>query len=306
MPVRESPLTMVRRQVQEDGAAAVAESFSARANGNASRNTYLWLDAEKSRRESLKLAQGALHGVPISLKDCFDLSGTRTTFGSRFYAQRNPAAAEDSAVAARLRACGAFITGKTHLQPLAYGITGQNADFGDCVQPRDATLLTGGSSSGAAASVQEGSALVAIGTDTGGSVRVPAALCGLVGYRASHNVSETVWPGMWRGSMALAPSFDTLGLLFRDPRDGVALTEAIFGLDYVKAPGKVRIGCIAETFLHDASAEVLNGYAAWRERLQAYGAELVWVDPADWPDGIPIFTAIQAHEAAQVHAGSPG
>jgi aspartyl-tRNA(Asn)/glutamyl-tRNA(Gln) amidotransferase subunit A len=84
-------------------------------------------------------------------------------------------------VAARLRAAGAVIVGKTHLHQLAYGITGENKDFGDCVQPRNAEWLTGGSSSGAAASVQEGSAMAAIGTDTGGSVRVPAALCGLAG-----------------------------------------------------------------------------------------------------------------------------
>ena len=85
----------------------------------------------------------------------------------------------------QLRAAGAVIVGKTHLHPLAYGITGENPEFGDCVQPRDSGALTGGSSSGAAASVQEGSAVAAIGTDTGGSIRAPAALCGLAGYRAT-------------------------------------------------------------------------------------------------------------------------
>ena len=127
-----------------------------------------------------------LYGIPISIKDCFDVAGNVTTCGSRFYAEINPPAEKNSWVAQRLLDAGAILTGKTHLHQLAYGVTGENADYGDCVQPRDATLLTGGSSSGAAASVQEGSALVAIGTDTGGSVRVPSTLCGLAGYRASH------------------------------------------------------------------------------------------------------------------------
>ena len=103
-----------------------------------------------------------------------------------------------------------MITGKTHLHPLAYGITGENPEFGDCLQPGDDGALTGGSSSGACASVMEGSAVAAIGTDTGGSIRVPAALCGLAGYRAS------LGRGDWRGAAHLAPSFDTMGWLFRD------------------------------------------------------------------------------------------
>src|SRR4030095_17082806 len=117
-----------------------------------------------------------LYGLPISLKDCFDLQGFKTTAGTKFYAERNQTAASDSAVAARLREQGAVITGKTHLHPLAYGITGENRDFGDCVQPRDASLLTGGSTSGGAASVQEGSAVAAIGTDPGGSLSGPTRL----------------------------------------------------------------------------------------------------------------------------------
>src|SRR5262249_58852103 len=92
---------------------------------------------------------------------------------TKFYAQKNEPATADSALARRLREQGAVITGKTHLHPLAYGITGENRDFGDCLQPRDASLLTGGSTSGGAASVQEGSAVAAIGTGTRGSIRVP-------------------------------------------------------------------------------------------------------------------------------------
>ena len=136
-------------------------------------------------------------------------------------------------VAARLRQAGAVIMGKTHLHQLAYGITGENSEYGDCLQPRDPLRLTGGSSSGSAASVQEGSAVAAIGTDTGGSIRVPAALCGLAGYRSTLGLGgEEAWEGGWH----LAVSFDTLGWLFRDLRDGPALAAALLGVKPVAAP----------------------------------------------------------------------
>ncbi len=157
--------------------------------------------------------RSALWGLPISVKDCFDLAGSPTSCGIHFYRDLNGIAARDSWLVEQLRAAGAVITGKTHLHPLAYGITGENPEYGDCVQPRDSGALTGGSSSGAAASVQEGSAVAAIGTDTGGSVRAPAALCGLAGYRA------TIGRGNWRGGAHLAESFDTMGWLFRDLED---------------------------------------------------------------------------------------
>src|SRR6202012_703683 len=102
-------------------------------------------------------------------KDCFDLAGSPTSCGTVYYRSVNGIAASDSWLAVRLRAAGAVIAGKTHLHPLVYGITGENPDFGDCVQPRDATALTGGSSSGAAASVQEGSAVFALRHGYGGS-----------------------------------------------------------------------------------------------------------------------------------------
>src|SRR5258706_16451889 len=140
------------------------------------------------------------------MKDCFDLEGFRTTAGTRFYAEKNEIAREDSAVAKRLRAQGAVITGKTNLHPLAYGITGENRDFGDCLQPANPNLLTGGSTSGGAASVQEGSAVAAIGTHTGGSIRVPAALCGPAGDRAS--ICLAWGRELWRGGIHIARAFD--------------------------------------------------------------------------------------------------
>jgi Asp-tRNA(Asn)/Glu-tRNA(Gln) amidotransferase A subunit family amidase len=297
--------------------AEIASEALTRSDSNAGRNVYLSpnksLAHEAEALAALSVAdRGPLYGVPISLKDCFDLAGHTTSCGSRFYADHNIPANEDSWIAAQIRKAGALISGKTHMHQLAYGITGQNRDFGDCLQPADASLLTGGSSSGAAASVQEGSALAAIGTDTGGSIRVPAALCGLAGFRASIDLPTRIHAPMWHGGVHLAPSFDTLGLLFRDLRDGPALAAALFNLD--ADPTRLvtpRIAIVSAAFLHDAESEVLEAYAAQQESLRSTGATLHEIDSAFWHDALDIFAPIQAHEAAHIqrhklaaHAGS--
>ncbi len=138
------------------------------------RNTYLATNDENIQRQVDQLEsldQVPLAGIPISIKDCFDVAGYPTSSGSRFYQERSGVRLADSAVAQQVRSAGGIVTGKTHLNQLAYGLTGENRDFGNCLQPANPTLLTGGSSSGAVASVLEGSAMCAIGTDTGGSIR---------------------------------------------------------------------------------------------------------------------------------------
>ena len=325
----------------------LAEQALANANRNAGRNVYLALDknwtlreADRVQKEFLKreLSSGEessddrssdggssdekssdenffhekrsiekppLFGLPISLKDCFDLQNFRTTVGTRYYAEKNEVAREDSAVAKRLRAQGAVITGKTNLHPLAYGITGENPDFGDCLQPADANLLTGGSTSGGAASVQEGSAVAAIGTDTGGSIRVPAALCGLAGYRASIGLA---WDRqLWAGGVHLAPSFDTLGLIFRDLRDAPLLVQGLFGLQVPSETTlQVRIGAIAPEFLHDCDATVLSAFTSCKQLLAASGADVQSFESAYWDDALSIYAPIQASEAAAIHAAAIG
>lgn len=287
---------------------AVAQAALVRANSNASSNTYLWRDEAWTLRHAQGLAerfsnppQGpALYGLPISLKDCFDLAGTVTTSGTRFYAERNAPAQQHSVVAQRLINAGAVITGKTHLHPLAYGITGENPDYGDCVQPGHPDRLTGGSSSGAAASVLEGSAVAAIGTDTGGSVRVPAALCGLAGYRCSHPLSRD----LWHGGAHLAASFDTIGWLYRDLEDGPRLGHALFGLAPSQQPWQYpRIGIVDADFLADCEPAVLDGYRAAQEDFAAQGATLVQAQVGFWSQAMEIFAPIQASEAARLHAG---
>jgi aspartyl-tRNA(Asn)/glutamyl-tRNA(Gln) amidotransferase subunit A len=293
----------------------LAESALARSNGNAGRNTYLWQDAtwtraEAARAEAMPRATGgpfddgrpALWGVPISVKDCFDLAGAPTTCGVRFYRDLNGMARSDSWLVEQLRAAGAVIVGKTHLHPLAYGITGENPEFGDCVQPRDAGALTGGSSSGAVASLQEGSAVAAIGTDTGGSVRAPAALGGLAGYRS------TIGRGDWRGGAHLSVAFDTMGWLFRDLEDAPLLAAPFASkeerLDQNRKETQfTRFAFLGEEFLHDCEREVIECFRCAIGELQALGLEAGTINPAWWKDGAEIFAPLQASEAALVHAG---
>ena len=305
-----TPITALRDrylQRQTTPAAELNEAF-AHSNSNASQNTYLsqnkfWSLNQASRLKPEDAETQFLFGIPVSIKDCFDLAGSRTSSGSRFY-QSQPAPKEDSTVAARLRQAGAVITGKTHLHQLAYGITGENPDFGDCVQPANAALLTGGSSSGAAASVQEGSALAAIGTDTGGSIRVPAALCGLAGYRSSITLNT---PQLWRGGHHLAPAMDTVGWIYRDLRDGPLLAQALFHLDPVDPLPTLtglRIGTPSENFLGTPEPAVASTFTAMLTRLIAAGAVCTAFDAALWNNALDIYSPLAALQAAKLHRGN--
>jgi len=214
----------------------------------------------------------------------------------RFYRYLNGTATRDSWLVARLRAAGAVITGKTHLHPLAYGITGENPEFGDCLQPRDATMLTGGSSSGAAASVQEGSAVFAIGTDTGGSVRAPAALCALAGYRA------TLGRGDWDGGAHLAQSFDTMGCLFRDLRDAPYLA-ALFATEAAPPHPLTRFAVVDDSFLGDCEPEIVDSLRTTIQMLESLDLQASRIDMSWWAEAFEIFAPIQAWEAARIHTG---
>ncbi len=268
------------------------------------------MDAGWSRREALRAeamsrgdggqfgdGRSEFWGLPISVKDCFDLEGAPTSCGVEFYREFNGIAQRDSWLVERLRAAGAVITGKTHLHPLAYGITGENREFGDCLQPDDATALTGGSSSGAAASVQEGSAVISIGTDTGGSIRVPAALCRLAGYRAS------IGRGDWRGGAHLAQSFDTMGCLFSDLADA-PLMAGLFAPTQKKAPRNFsRFAVVSAGHLDDCEPEIRTSLEESIRALEELGLACTRIECDWWADSFEIFAPIQAWEAARIHAG---
>ena len=288
----------------------LADEALACANRNPGHNTYLWRDETWTRSEATRAAamkpgtsgpfgdgRATLWGLPVSVKDCFDLTGAPTSCGVHFYRDLHGIAARDSWLVEQLRAAGAVITGKTHLHPLAYGITGENPEYGDCLQPRDSTALTGGSSSGAAVSVQEGSAVAAIGTDTGGSVRAPAALCGLAGYRA------TLGRGDWRGGAHLAESFDTMGWLFHDLEDAPFLSGP-FASDVTPAISNFKsFAVVDDSFLHDCEPEIVAALRSTSRELETLGLRPSAFNADWWADARDIFAPIQAWEAARLHAG---
>lgn len=181
--------------------------------------------------------EGPLGGVPYLLKDLFDVPGMPTFAGSSFLPEVRPARAESSRIVQDLAAAGAVLAGKSHLFEFAWGLTGENAHYGDCERPGSPGRTSGGSSSGSAVAVAADIVPFAIGTDTGGSIRVPAAFCGIYGYRGV--------PGDPRISdgVPLAPSFDTVGWFTRSAGDMRTACGALVGL---KAGGRPPRGCYLE------------------------------------------------------------
>ncbi len=153
---------------------------------------------------------GVLDGLTFGLKDIFDVAGERTGFGSPDWLGTHQPAGENAAVLARLLAAGASMAGRTQTEEMAFSITGENAHYGTPINPAAPERIPGGSSSGSASAVAGGLVDFAIGTDTGGSVRIPASYCGVYGIRPTHGRVSLA------GACALAPSFDTCGWFARD------------------------------------------------------------------------------------------
>src|SRR5688572_29617886 len=151
--------------------------------------------------------RGPLHGVPISLKDLLDLQGARTTAGSRV--RDAHVATHDAPVVGRLREAGAVFIGKTNLHEFAFGTTNEDSAFGPVRHPLDPSRSPGGSSGGSAASVLAGMAYASIGTDTGGSIRIPSAACGLVGLKPTFGEIPT------EGIIPLSETLDHVGPICR-------------------------------------------------------------------------------------------
>jgi len=167
--------------------------------------------------------RGPLHGIPVALKDIFGLAGVRMTAASRILADN--VSAEDAEATARLKAAGAVIIGKLNMHEFAFGATGINPHYGPAHNPWDTERITGGSSSGAGAAVAAGECAAALGTDTGGSIRIPASLCGVVGLKPTYGrVSR-------RGVLPLSWSLDHVGPLTRTVEDAAIVLQAIAGRD---------------------------------------------------------------------------
>ncbi len=166
---------------------------------------------------------GPLHGIPVALKDLFATRGVRTTCGSKVYADFVPD--YDAAVVERLEAAGAVVMGKLNMHELAYGVTSANPHFGPVRNPWDVERSPGGSSGGAGAAVAAETVFAAMGSDTGGSIRIPASFCGTVGLKPTYGRVSRY------GALPLAYSLDHMGPLARTVRDAAVVLEAIAGHD---------------------------------------------------------------------------
>jgi len=194
-------------------------------------NAFITVTAESAEKEARAAEaeiqrgswRGPLHGIPISLKDLLGTAGVRTTAASKLYLERVPA--EDAEVVRRLRAAGAVILGKTNLHEFAYGGSGLISHFGPARNPWDPKRITGGSSSGSAAAVAAGLGYASICTDTAGSIRLPAAYCGVVGIKPTYGLVPL------RGVIPLSWSLDHVGPLARTVRDAAIVLRAIAGYD---------------------------------------------------------------------------
>jgi aspartyl-tRNA(Asn)/glutamyl-tRNA(Gln) amidotransferase subunit A len=164
-------------------------------------------------------ASNALRGIPIAVKDLFDTAGIRTTIGSKFFAENIPQ--EDAFVVEKLKQAGALIVGKTNTHEIALGITGNNPHYGTARNPWDTTRIPGGSSSGSAIAVATGMALGALGTDTGGSIRIPASLCGIVGFKPTFGRVSL------RGVFPLSWNLDHVGPLTKSVKDAASILQVI-------------------------------------------------------------------------------
>jgi len=239
---------------------------------------------------------GPLGGVPYFAKDLFDAAGVPTFAGSTFLPEVRPAPLHDGAFVHALGVAGAVLAGKTHLHEFAYGITGENPHYGDCEHPRFPGRTTGGSSSGSVAVVAAGIAPLALGSDTGGSVRVPAAFCGLFGFRLT---PRDKWIG---DAFPLAPSFDTAGWFTANAADMRAALAALVGLRtsqreprgcYLAMPGldpeiatacrtaAARIAPPAEPIVRD---DLLRGFAGALDTYNVIAALEVWETHKPWAE----------------------
>ncbi|HEU4729121.1 MAG TPA: amidase [Kofleriaceae bacterium] len=232
--------------------------------------------------------RGPLHGVPVALKDLIDTAGVLTTGGSAVFADRVPA--DDAEVVRRLRTAGAVLLGKTNLHEVAYGGSGVIGHWPASRNPRNPAHITGGSSSGSATAVGARMCYAALGSDTSCSIRLPAALCGIVGFKPTYGLVSL------RGVMPLSSSYDHVGPMTRTVRDAALVLQAIAGYDpeditsavlpvadYAAAvdapPGGAagawpRIGVARSYFFADLDGEVAAAIERALGVLEGLGAQL--------------------------------
>jgi aspartyl-tRNA(Asn)/glutamyl-tRNA(Gln) amidotransferase subunit A len=228
-------------------------------------------DAADARVKS-GISLGPLDGTIVSIKDLFDVAGEVTRVGSKIFAEERKPATADAPVVHRLRAGGAIIVAKTNMSEFAYTGIGANPHFGTPGNPADRKRVPGGSSSGAVVSAADGMCEIAIGSDTGGSCRIPAAICGIVGYKPSRQRIPT------DGAFPLSYSIDSIGSIARTV-EACAKADAVMASEYFTQPDPVqlaglRIGIVQGTPLENLDEIVSKRFAGAVDQLRKAGARL--------------------------------
>jgi aspartyl-tRNA(Asn)/glutamyl-tRNA(Gln) amidotransferase subunit A len=234
--------------------------------------------------------RGLLHGVPIGLKDLIDTAGVKTTCGSALFAERVPA--EDAEVVRRLKSAGAVLIGKQNLQEFAWGGTSASSYYGPVHNPWDVDRIAGGSSGGSAAAVAAGLCFGAIGTDTGGSVREPAAFCGIVGLKPTYGRVSL------HGVFPLSPSLDHVGPLCRTVADAALMLQAIADYDRLDLTGETmpRIGIVRRPFFDDLDPEIESAFVNALREIRVLSSDIKEIDLPPTPG------AVQGPEVYALHA----
>ena len=282
-------------------------------------NTFITVTAD-SARHAARAAEaaimaghhlGPLHGIPVALKDLYATRGVATTYGSRLFADWVPDF--DAAAVERLKRAGAVILGKTNLHELAYGTTSANAHYGAVRNPWRQDHHAGGSSGGSAAAVAAGLAFAALGSDTGASIRQPAACCGIVGIKPTFGrVSKF-------GALPLSWSQDHVGPLTRsvadaalllqvlaghDPRDPTSVDRPVpdFAADLNEGVQGSRIGVVRGFFFEDCDPEVVDAVDGAIQMLEDLGARIEEIALADMDAAYAVGVITIAVEGAAYHA----
>lgn len=272
---------------------------------NAEANAFITVMADSAEADAARAEAeiahgrylGPLHGIPVSIKDLIDVAGTPTTAGSAVPART---ARHDAPVVANLRRAGAIVVGKTNLHEFAFGTTSDETAFGRIGNPYDPARSAGGSSGGAAVAIVEGMCLGSVGSDTGGSIRIPAAACGIVGLKPT--VNELSCDGV----VPLSPTLDHVGPMTRTAADAAAMFFAMIqGQNrgtIEPAPAQLRIGVPGPYFLEKLERGVREALARARGALEAarHRVEDVAIALAEHtPD---VYLHISLPEAAWYHA----
>ena len=260
---------------------------------------------QQARQADQELAagqdRGPLHGVPISIKDLLDIKGIPTTAASRV--REGHVAERDAPTIAHLRQAGAVFVGKTNLHEFAFGTTNEDSAFGPARNPHDPTRSPGGSSGGSAASVAAGLALATIGTDTGGSSRIPAAACGIVGLKAS--LGEVSIDGV----VPLSRTFDHVGPLAQSVTDACLIYHALLGDAHATPPAPMpihglRLAVPRKYFCDLLDDEVRARFESALDRLRSAGAKIDEIEIQHAPDIATIYLHIVLGDAAAYHAAT--